>query len=692
MIRQRSDVPAADDSISSVTVVLQEALSNADAVLAEARTDQRSIAQALKMTTAEAAAGSDDDFIERLRWFVYPKECAVWLSEGQAVAPETESESVLGALRPMQDGPSETPAPTLPLQDDVEIGTGEAGARENRKRKLSHTNSDASNGNADPQSEVGHEPTHQTVEMQEFSSLLAFRDGEHVGEAPLDEIIAGYDDGELSDLCEIYDRESDAWASIESYLRDMKKPESTPPIEQKAEVSKLSSLVESKTEVSHESKVSHVVTDDVNQRKKPQRDSSTWGSTKPAPLIAVPVAETTSTTTASADSSTSAPLTSSCNPSNPMSSKKKRGRGVKPPPKLMRYITQAMIQWDMVKEGDRLLLGLSGGKDSLSLLHCLLEFQRKLPINFEIEVCTIDPMTPSFDPSPLIPYVESLGLKYHYIRDDIVSRASTSGKDGKVVSSLCAFCARMKRGNLYTCARRNNCNKLVLAQHLDDCAESFLMSVMHNGFLRTMKAHYEINAGDLSVIRPMVYCRESLMTDFAKAANLPVINENCPACFEEPKERARIKKLLAREETLYPNLHDNIRRSLIPLMHDDSTAIMRCYLEEAVNKSRKNPVPKNMRKGKRGAEGTSEEKKGEDGGPEANSSQGDATSHDKKRIKTLLSEASDEDLVMELARRKAEKYRLAGSMKRLGDDSDPTGQVCTLNGGDGSIPCRELME
>ncbi len=77
-----------------------------------------------------------------------------------------------------------------------------------------------------------------------------------------------------------------------------------------------------------------------------------------------------------------------------------------------------MIHFNMIQEGDRLLLGLSGGKDSLTLLHVLLEFQKKLPIKFDIEVCTIDPVTPSFDPSPLIPYVEGLGLKYHYIRDD----------------------------------------------------------------------------------------------------------------------------------------------------------------------------------------------------------------------------------------------------------------------------------
>jgi len=89
------------------------------------------------------------------------------------------------------------------------------------------------------------------------------------------------------------------------------------------------------------------------------------------------------------------------------------------------------------------------------------------------------------------------------------------------------------------------------AQHLDDGVESTMMSLMHNGFLRTMKAHYTINMGDLAVIRPLVYTREAELTAFALKHNLPIINENCPACFEEPKERARIKKLLAREEALF---------------------------------------------------------------------------------------------------------------------------------------------
>lgn len=678
--------------------VLRQALVTADALLEDSRSDQPSLAQALKMASTDISGGNDNDFIERLRWFVYPKECADWIKEGRAVAPETESDDVIGALHPVRSmadtvGLSENGVALLTVS--CEPSVGEIGVSETQKRKLhdasresniiaTHTNEDfIPNGSL--------EKPDESIEKPEDSALCTFRDGEHQGEAPLDEIIAGHDGGELSDCCEIYDPRADAWVSIAKYTARTIKQNQVP-IRVKG--------IEKVTSTAPVVPPEDLMTDAANQRKKPQRDSKAWGSTTSVPVdmkLAPSIAVTA--TAPSAPAPVLAPNASS-------TKKNKRVRHVKPPPKMMRYINQAVFQWNMLEEGDRLLLGLSGGKDSLSLLHCLLELQRKLPTNFEIEVCTIDPITPSFDPSPLIPYVESLGLKYHYIKDDIVARASTSGKDKNVVSSLCAFCARMKRGNLYTCARRNNCNKLVLAQHLDDCAESFLMSVMHNGFLRTMKANYQINAGDLHVIRPMVYCRESLMTDFAKASNLPVINENCPACFEEPKERARIKKLLAREETLFPNLQDNIRRSLIPLMHDDATAILRCYLEEALAKGKKDTGQKGEgkggkgRKGKRGAVSVvSEEKKGDLDDAEAQDVK-PATlpdmGHDQKRLKTSVAEASEEDLVRELARRKAEKFRLAGAMKRLEQDDggpvDPTGQVCTLNGGDGSIPCRELME
>lgn len=192
------------------------------------------------------------------------------------------------------------------------------------------------------------------------------------------------------------------------------------------------------------------------------------------------------------------------------------------------------------------------------------------------------------------------------------------------------------------------------------------MSVMHNGFLRTMKAHYTINEGDLAVIRPMVYCRESLMADFAKSTGLPVINENCPACFEEPKERARVKKLLSREELNYPNFYDNIRRSLLPLMHGDLEPILHGYTEDVVSKSRRRLVPQ---KGKKGDDG--EEKKDSEVESAAPT--------------TMLADASDEDLIRELARRKAERHRLAGAAKRLDETAANASAVaakavCTVDG------------
>jgi tRNA(Ile)-lysidine synthase TilS/MesJ len=140
--------------------------------------------------------------------------------------------------------------------------------------------------------------------------------------------------------------------------------------------------------------------------------------------------------------------------------------------------------------------------------------------------------------------------------------------------SLCAFCSRFKRGLLYNCCRNFKYNKLVLAQHLDDLAESFMMSALHNGQIRTMKANYTIEAGDVRVIRPFVYLRETMTRDFSQESKLPIINENCPACFEQPKERARMKKLLMQEESMIPSLYYNLRRAFIPLLHDETYAAM----------------------------------------------------------------------------------------------------------------------
>lgn len=235
---------------------------------------------------------------------------------------------------------------------------------------------------------------------------------------------------------------------------------------------------------------------------------------------------------------------------------------IKPPKKLLRPIGRAIADYQMIQDGDRLLLGLSGGKDSLSLLHVLRHLQTYAPVKFELAVATVDPGIEGFDPSPLKDYLASLGIEYFYQKQNIAEQA----EENMGRNSFCAYCSRMRRGILYSTARKNNCNKLVLAQHLDDLAESFMMSVFHGGSLRTMKASYTIDAGDLQVIRPLVYVRERQLAKFSETAGLPVIADNCPACFSKPTQREHMKQLLAEQEKSSSQLFSSMLHAMRPLM------------------------------------------------------------------------------------------------------------------------------
>ena len=232
---------------------------------------------------------------------------------------------------------------------------------------------------------------------------------------------------------------------------------------------------------------------------------------------------------------------------------------------------EAVTEFSMVKPGDRLLVCLSGGKDSLSLLHCVKQYQyyaASRGINFQFGAVTVDPMSSAYDPRPLIPYLEQLGVEYLYEQQDIMGQALQSN-----ASSICAFCSRMKRGRIYSAARKNGYNVLALGQHLDDLAESFFMSIFHNGRLRSMKASYTNAEGDLRIIRPLVYAREKNLRKFAEGKKLPIIAENCPACFEAPKERQRIKQLLAQQELLFPRLYWNLKTALYPVIRIGKTGV-----------------------------------------------------------------------------------------------------------------------
>lgn len=236
----------------------------------------------------------------------------------------------------------------------------------------------------------------------------------------------------------------------------------------------------------------------------------------------------------------------------------------RPPKPLLRAAGSAIADFTMIRPGDRVLLGLSGGKDSLSLLHVLLDLRDKSPVAFELGAATVDPCIEGFDPSFLKDYVANLGVPYFYRRQDIVGRALKTMRG----DSFCAYCSRMRRGILYATAREQGYDVLALAHHLDDLAESFLMSAFYGGSLRTMKAHYVNDAGDLRIIRPFVYARERQTRDFALRAGLPAIMDNCPACFSMPTQRMRIKALLSDQENTQKTLFKNLLTAITPLMSE----------------------------------------------------------------------------------------------------------------------------
>lgn len=234
---------------------------------------------------------------------------------------------------------------------------------------------------------------------------------------------------------------------------------------------------------------------------------------------------------------------------------------LKPPKTLMRQIGRAIMDHEMIRDGDSLLLGLSGGKDSLSLLHILHHLQSYAPVKFKLGAMTVDPQIEGFDPSRLKKYLADLGIAYFYESQPIAKQAEEQMKN----DSFCSFCSRMKRGIMYTTCRREGYNVLVLAQHLDDLAESFLMSAFNGGQLRTMKANYTNKEGDVRIIRPMVYVRERQSADFAREAKLPVVPDSCPACFGMPTEREHMKQLLAREEEHNKGLFKSLLTAMRPL-------------------------------------------------------------------------------------------------------------------------------
>ncbi|MFA6190863.1 MAG: ATP-binding protein [Sulfurimonas sp.] len=223
----------------------------------------------------------------------------------------------------------------------------------------------------------------------------------------------------------------------------------------------------------------------------------------------------------------------------------------------MSKLGRTNAEFNLIEEGDKILVGLSGGKDSLTMVHAMKEQQRRAPFKFEFIAVTVSyGMDENFD--ALTAHCKEYEIE-HVIHDTkIYDLAQEKIREN---SSFCSFFSRMRRGSLYSAAEKFGCNKVALGHHMDDAAESFFMNFIYNGQMRSLAPKYRAGNG-LIVIRPLIQMRERQLAAFALDNNMPTIgDESCPSMrfdVKMPHARAHTKDMLAKMEKEFPTLFTSL--------------------------------------------------------------------------------------------------------------------------------------
>ena len=204
-------------------------------------------------------------------------------------------------------------------------------------------------------------------------------------------------------------------------------------------------------------------------------------------------------------------------------------------------------KYKLIKEGDRILVALSGGKDSYTLLDLLWRARQKAPIRFEILAVHLDQRQPGYDGRALELWLEDFGAPFEIIREDTYSVVKELTKDS---SSYCAPCSRLRRGILYTAAERLGCNKIALGHHRDDALQTFLLNLLYAGRLQAMPARYTTNDGRFAVVRPLIECSEKDIALHASGAGYPLVPCNLCGSQVGLKREAAARLLAALEKEI----------------------------------------------------------------------------------------------------------------------------------------------
>jgi tRNA 2-thiocytidine biosynthesis protein TtcA len=226
--------------------------------------------------------------------------------------------------------------------------------------------------------------------------------------------------------------------------------------------------------------------------------------------------------------------------------------------RLRRQVGQAIADYNMIEDGDRIMVCLSGGKDSYTLLDILRQLQAKAPVRFELAAVHLDQKQPDYDAHILPDYLRSISMPFEIIEQDTYSVVKRVIPEGK---TMCGLCSRLRRGALYSYAERNGFTRIALGHHRDDLVETLFLNMFHHSSLRAMPPKLRSDNGKHIVIRPLVYCSESDIADYAALKGFPIMP--CNLCgSQETLQRKAVKQMLQEWERKFPGRIENVFRAL----------------------------------------------------------------------------------------------------------------------------------